>query len=188
MMPLFLLSAACTAAVGLGAVTVDIPQWEISIPACVGSAAAYNGMLFFGAYEDDNTFYALDQIDGRQVWNFTGNDPMGRIKPVFGSNGYVYAGSDDEEVYALVAATGEMVWTKDLCRYQPNGFAIDTATDTLYVACTYEVFAVNGSTGAILWSLETSSYNFDGPPVLGSNGILYAPFNGSYSAGLSEYL
>jgi len=70
--------------------------------------AAAKGIVYFGS-SVDNRVYALDQKDGTIRWTFITSGPI-RCAPSV-SQGRVYVGSDDGQVYCLGAEAGDLIWS-----------------------------------------------------------------------------
>ena len=82
----------------------------------------------------------------------------------------VYVGSDDDNIYALNAATGAKLWSFY------TGFAVESspavANGVVYVGVDgSHVYALNAATGAYLWSYITGSGVYSSPAV--ANGVVY---------------
>ena len=86
------------------------------------------------------------------------------------ADGVVYAGSDDNNVYALDASTGAELWsfgTGDVIRSSPT-----VSGGVVYVGSNdNHVYALDASTGAELWSLDTGDWVQYSPVV--SGGVVY---------------
>ena len=116
--------------------------------------------------------------DESLVWHFqTGGQGADSPTPTFGvvyaptvAYGMVYAGSDDNRVYALDAETGELLWsfkTQDVIRSSPtvtNGGVYVGSNDN-------HVYALDSETGALLWRYDTGDWVQYSPPV--RDGIVY---------------
>jgi len=65
-------------------------------------------------------------------------------------NGVVYVGSDDDNVYALNARTGALLWSHGT----GSVFSSPAVANGLVYVGSYDgnVYALNASTGALLWS------------------------------------
>src|SRR5262252_1808211 len=106
-------------------------KWEFKTGSRVqGSAAVSNGSVFFESY--DSNFYCLDAATGKLKWKFKtegerrfaakhlhGAEPAAETMPdpfdFFLSspvltNGLVYFGSGDTNIYALEAGSGTLKW------------------------------------------------------------------------------
>jgi outer membrane protein assembly factor BamB len=99
------------------------------------------------------------------------------------TNGVVYVGSDDYNVYALDARTGVKLWS-----YATGyGWGVDSSpavtSGVVYIGSDDQnVYALNARTGTKLWSYPTRSYVLSSPAV--ANGVLYV---GSESPSDSVY-
>ena len=86
------------------------------------------------------------------------------------ANGVVYIGSDDNNVYALNANTGALLWS-----YTTGGAVTSSpavANGVVYVGSDdNKVYALNASTGALLWSYTTGGAVESSPAV--ANGVVY---------------
>ena len=70
------------------------------------------------------------------------------------ANGVVYVGSDDNNVYALNASTGALLWSYTTGSTVVSSPAV--ANGVVYVGSSDDnVYALNASTGALLWSYTT---------------------------------
>jgi len=80
---------------------------------------------------------------------------QGKVKPAV-ANGVVYIGSDDNNVYALEAETGTLLWnytTDGVVRSSP---AVENGV--VYIGGNIcKISALNASTGALLWNYTAGS-------------------------------
>ena len=90
------------------------------------------------------------------------------------ANGVVYVGSGDNNIYALNASTGTVVWS-----YTTGGDVASSpaVADDMVFAGSYDgkVYALNASNGALWWSYLTGDMVVSSPAV--ANGVVYV---GSY--------
>ena len=86
------------------------------------------------------------------------------------TNGVVYAGSNDDHIYALDAETGALLWgfeTGGGIRSSPT-----VANDIVYVGSNdNHVYALDASTGDLLWSHDTADWVQYSPTV--KDGVVY---------------
>ena len=86
------------------------------------------------------------------------------------ANGVVYAGSNDNHIYALDAETGALLWgfeTGGVIRSSPT-----VANDIVYVGSNdNHVYAPDASTGDLLWSHDTADWVQYSPTV--KDGVVY---------------
>lgn len=138
------------------------------------SPAVSGGVVFFGSY--DSNFYAVDAATGQLKWKFKtggerrfaathlhGGEPAAETmpdpfdfflsSPVF-SQGAVYFGSGDTNIYALDAASGTLKWkfkTGDVVHASPA-----ISDGVLYVGSWDSYFyALDASTGNVKWRFKT---------------------------------
>ena len=106
--------------------------------------------------------------DDAYLWRFETGGWV--VNPPAVANGVVYAGSDDNFVYALDAETGQMIWN-----YQTYGIVRSTPTvsgGAVYVGSDdNHMYALDAGTGRMLWSFDTGNSVQYSPLV--SNGLVY---------------
>jgi len=127
-----------------------------------------DGIMYVGSR--DGNVYALNASFGKQLWNFTTNNPIFSTPAV--GNGIVYIANGD--VYALNSTTGRQIWnfTGDF----PVGSNLAISKGIIYFEGG-KMYAVNATDGSIIWSF--SPYDFGrqssySPAV--ANGVVYAGF------------
>jgi outer membrane protein assembly factor BamB len=131
--------------------------------ATVGSDAVY--------LVANQTVYAVNAHSGRELWTYS----LGAIQgccpaPPSFSNGVVFVGSLDDNVYALDAITGELIW-----KYATKGSissAPAVANGLVYVgSADHYVYALNANTGALVWTYLTLSEIYSS--VVLANGVAF---------------
>jgi len=135
--------------------------WQYNIPAQFIAVA--NGILYATG---SNAVFALRADTGALVWQ----------QPIVGSdvavaNGMVYVGTGSG-LDAMDANTGAMMWS---CPMAYGAGSPAVANGVVYVKSgtgpMLSLYAVNASTGAILWQRSTDFYNASAPTV--ANGVVY---------------
>ena len=105
---------------------------------------------------------------GKLMWNYTTADIVFSSPAV--SNGVVYVGSYDSNVYALNATTGATVWN-----YTTGGAVLSSpavVNGVVYIGSSdNNVYALNTTTGAKVWNYTTGSGVESSPAV--ANGTVY---------------
>ncbi|WP_053084635.1 PQQ-binding-like beta-propeller repeat protein [Streptomyces viridochromogenes] len=95
-------------------------------------------------------------------WHFTANGLVYSSPAV--ADGTVYIGSDDHQVYALDAATGNVRWTHETGGWVKSSPAV--AEGTVYIGSNdHRIYALDAATGNVRWTHET------GDPVLSSPAV-----------------
>lgn len=124
--------------------------WRFSTGAFTDTPVIAGDMVFLAGLDPEGTdgrLWAVDLKSGKEVWHHTRPSHQTIIAPaVDGAAGIVYAGTVDGDVIARRADDGSEVWTQHL------GAEIDVpptkSGDTLYVASTGGVTALDATTGA----------------------------------------
>lgn len=150
-------------------------RWKFKTDGRITSSPAVSaGLVYFGSF--DSNFYAVDAASGQLKWKFRssgerrfaashlhGAEPAAEIMPdPFDfylsspsiSNGIVFFGSGDSNVYALDTATGSLKWkfkTGDVVHASPA-----ISNGTLFVGSWDSYFyALDAATGKEKWRFKT---------------------------------
>jgi len=174
-------------------------KWKFKTGGRIPSTPAVaNGVVFFLSY--DSNFYAVHAATGALKWKFaTGGERRFAAKHLHGSepatemmpdpfdfflsspvvsDGVVYFGSSDTNVYALDAATGAVKWKFKTAEVVHSSPAL--ANGTLFVGSwdTY-LYALDAASGKEKWRFKTGedheTYNqvgIQGSPAI-ANGMVY---------------
>ena len=119
----------------------------------------------FNPYE--NVLNASNVSGLVEKWRFPTHAPIYGSPAIAG--GVVYAGSTDQYVYALNAATGKMAWRVPVS-YVSSAPAV--ANGMVYVSTGGPVVALDARTGARVWTFHTYRGGFVSSPTV-SNGVVY---------------
>ena len=174
-----------------GPTTFNGVQWRFKTGGpVIGSPAISRGVVFIGS--SDGAFYAIDQHTGLQKWKVELTEPIASSPAV--GDGLVYFLGYDSILYARDTETGQLKWhfaTGGERRFEAKGihgltpetqlmadpmdlFLSSPALDhnRLYVGSSDgHVYALNASTGVLLWSYETGGVVHASPAV--SDGTVY---------------
>nr|WP_067059000.1 PQQ-binding-like beta-propeller repeat protein [Mucilaginibacter sp. L294] len=110
---------------------------------------ANNGVIYFASWSDLNTpnlggsLYAVKETDGSLVWK--GLDEQGFSSGPIYANGKLYVNSDDSNLYAVDAATGQKIWKTEIL-----------ANGSLPTAIFGKVFSSGGGNG-FFYALDAGS-------------------------------
>ena len=102
---------------------------------------------------------------GRLLWRFRASHEI-RSSPVIG-DGTIYVVAEDERLYAVDAATGELKWRKRL----GLDFPMTYSDGRLFVTMDSELRTLDANTGSVLWSYDLGSESWSTPAV--AEGIVY---------------
>jgi outer membrane protein assembly factor BamB len=172
--------------------------WNFTTGGFINSSPnVVNGVIYIGS--GDSNIYALNASTGVKLWKYTSLGPSQSViergfdSGAFASspavtNGIVYIGSDDGNLYALDALTGVKIWnytTSFQITYMTGNQVTSSPTvsdGVVYVGSVGgNIYAFNATTGAKIWSYYTGpSVNYGGgywhgvqasPAV--ANGVVY---------------
>jgi outer membrane protein assembly factor BamB len=145
------------------------------------SPAVVGGVVYVGS--DDDNVYALNASTGALAWNYTTYTPVYSAPAV--ANGLVYASEYHGITYALNASTGTLVWNYTAfatTASPPFQGWINTspvvAGGIIFVIAWYpaptgfcNIFALNASTGALMWWNECADLGQSSLAVAG--GVIF---------------
>jgi eukaryotic-like serine/threonine-protein kinase len=162
--------------------TTGTELWSVSGAGNLGALApaVANGVVYSG----DGTVYALNAASGAELWSF--KLTSGGTTGLAVANGMIYLAANPPTccsglqpfVYALNANTGAKVWSVS---GNAPGFDAEgspaVANGVVYIntLSTTGLYALNSSTGAVLWTSGTSS---ESSPAI-ANGVLYLGLPGT---------
>lgn len=140
-------------------------------------AIASDGTIYFGC---STGVYALSS-SGTKKWKFPSTSVSFNTSPAITSGGNIIAGSTSGTVYSITS-TGTQSWLRQL------GGAVTSvgiaSSGLVYVGCNNGyLYALNGSTGVIIWQQYTGGPVYSSPAV-GSDDSIYV---GSTSGNLYAF-
>jgi hypothetical protein len=189
----FLLSSACvlndTVVVGGGDglvyafnVRSGSARWTFRTGGRVRSSPAIsNGVVYVGSY--DGSLYAIDFKSGKLIWRYdtkgrslssadVGYDRRSILSSPAISDGAVYFGSRDADLYAVDAAKGTLKWVYDYAKdgepWAISSPAVRGQVVYMGTADGHFVHAVRATDGQELWRFEMPSRVWSSPVVAGS--------------------
>jgi outer membrane protein assembly factor BamB len=139
----------------------DKGKYTVSVSNLIGSVVSEPAAIIVSRLSVGNKYWEF-QTGARGVFS----------SPAIGSDGTVYVGSDDANVYALNGATGAKKW-----KFQTGGYVYSSpaigSDGTVYVGSDdNKVYALNGATGAKKWEFLTGGL-FGSSPAIGFDGTVY---------------
>lgn len=151
----------------------------------LSSPAVRNGIVYAGSY--DGNVYALDGIDGRELWRYDTGDNIDLSSPtVF--DGVVYIGNEAGTLTALGARTGDLRWTFrkfDRISISPTVVERPERGTTIYVSGEGTgdtgLYAIDADEGSDRWYAGIGDASNSAPAVYGDtvyvgsmDGVVYA--------------
>lgn len=138
----------------------------------------------FGTSNPDQSVYALNAVTGSRLWRYhtlqNGPDEDVGAGPTIGApgangfaDGVVYIDGKDGIEYALDLVTGEKIWQFILGPGTDQAHGISEAAlsgDNLVVCFYKSVFALNATTGAVIWDVTEGGLIQASPAVSGPPG------------------
>ena len=132
-----------------------------------------NGVVYLASWYNTNDFkqagalYAIKESDGSQIWKGL-NDQGFTSGPVY-ADGKVFINSDDLNIYAVDAATGNVVWKKQIIA---NGAVPTVANGKVFAGGggSNAFYVLDSGTGNESWKLSlTNCINTSKPLVVSGN-------------------
>ena len=137
------------------------------------SPAVSGGKVYLGARVDgNNRVVALDAQSGSVVW--TAQEPRGydaEPAPAAVGNLVYTPGDEYGEFHALDAATGRLAWSAPVSSYVAS--APTVLDGTVYLTVVNTAYALDESTGEVIWSYGTERYPAQDFPALVVDGVYY---------------
>lgn len=153
-------------------------NWSVPLNVAIESTPAINGAGGVYVTNEIGDLYCLAP-DGTEQWRYRTNATSGYSSPALSAGGeLVYFGVGGNSVFALTADSGALVWVfgpvgppKPALRWQSS--PVISVTGAVYFALSdARIYAVDGRTGAPLWSRETQTPTL-GSGALGAGGVLF---------------
>ncbi len=149
-------------------------KWKKDLGATIGAAPRQTGnTLYVGTF--GHQVLALDAQTGAQKWAFDTSNWVWDTPTL--DNGTLYVTDVGGTIYALNAANGAQQWSVkpgDASRAAPQ-----VSAEAIFVTDrTGKLFALNPKTGAAIWPAQTMKGQLLGTPVVMSDTLLLAPYQG----------
>lgn len=152
-------------------------SWSISVDGEVSSGVAVDahGNIYFGA--QDSVFYCYT-AQGTPQWTYKGTYPFFGGPPLVGSDGVIYAASD--QVYAF-SPDGQVRWTyarRDIGMVIITPLTLSNDGSAIYVVLQSSIgqqdrlVALKSSNGTVLWEMSFVTRSRS-TPALASDGTVY---------------
>lgn len=165
-------------------------RWATFIGAEMDSSPSLgsDGTAFVGTYA--GTLHAIAP-NGTEKWSFTadvvtGEDSRILSSPAITLDGQVIFGSGNGYVYALSAATGELVWKTRFPQEMDSSPVLD-AEDNIYLGSRVGWLYKLDSIGIEQWSVEVGEVYFSSPVIDAKGRVYIVSFSGDNTSTLWCY-
>jgi outer membrane protein assembly factor BamB len=119
----------------------------------VWAPVVYNNYVF---YQGANSIFCFNKTNGQLLWNWlapTGDDLI--FSKLIVREGYLYIMTSLGGIYALNYSTGGTRWSNVSIPGEPSQLAYFEKTLYLTSAGTGLLYAIDGTNGTVLWTLES---------------------------------
>lgn len=156
----------------------NLTLWKSPVPCNIHqpSPVVADGRVFLGTFGGINKIYALNQSTGAILWSKEVASSIYRSvayfdkKIYFGTVGPEHGEEKAPLFYCLNAVDGSLIWTYDPNLGSGEGFySAPTISDGIvYVGVSYNLLALNATTGELVWSYSLGRRVFSSPAVAGN--------------------
>ena len=132
-------------------------------------AVANNGQVIVGT--DDGFVQAINSDGTSMDWAYETGGPVDSSPALHPLFGWIYVGSDDNNLYAL-NADGSLYWSHDLLGNVDSSPTLSSDASRIYVGNNLGQVSAIDISGSLIWSYPTGAY-VDSSPAEDSNGTVY---------------
>ncbi len=141
-----------------------------------------NGILYIGTYDLHKSFFAINK-NGTEKWHFDAGDLV-RSSPAIGSDGTIYFGADNGNLYALLP-NGTLKWCINLGLGWVISSPVIDSNGVIYAASTASsMFYAIYPNGTLKWSFQTNDWIYSSPAI-SEDGTIYFGANDHYLYAIS---
>lgn len=137
--------------------------WNVTI-SDIPAPTVSNGIVYAGSF---GSMLALNATTGFQIWSYTTSNPFATLTSPAITNGVVYFGSHDHNLYALNAAKGYKIWN-----YSSDGDITSTpfvVNGIVYITSyDHNVYALDATNGMRIWNFSANDIQMSSPVVTGN--------------------
>jgi len=148
----------------------SLPLGGLSTPVVVDGIVYFSSQHSYDGAQGSCVF-AFNAIDGTKLWHYAipgGSGGISSSSAVVG--GVVYVGADNNNVYALDAKSGRVLW--QFATGDPVGSSPAVVDGIVYVGSSdHCIYALNATTGKKVWNYQTGGGVSSSPAVV--DGVVY---------------
>jgi len=153
-------------------------KWKFTTKAALWAQPVTDGKVIYQA-SMDHFLYAIQPQDGKQIWA-TNLGAAIVISPLLDSNGILYVGSLGNEVLAVQASNGNILWRTATTGAVWSQIVLNNGT--LYAGdLSGAIYAISADAGKILWQQEPGGV-ITGSLAVIPNGLVYGTDTGVLAA------
>ena len=131
------------------------------------------GMVYFGA--DNKKVYAIKELDGTSVWEYTTGDKVLSSPMVYG--GMCILGSQDFDIHCIDTTTGLKRWVFPTNERIFSSPSIHELTNTVLIGSyDFNLYAIDHVSGSLKWKYPTGSL-IKSSPVVFENFVYFTSFD-----------
>ncbi len=135
----------------------------------IGGLVTGQDKVYFGS--SNKKVYALDAVDGSNIWEFLTGDKIWSTPAIDSDNDTVFIGSFDKKLYALNASDGTKKW-----EFETSGAIVSTPVlydDTVYIGSFDRyLYALSSDNGSLKWKFMAGNWFWAKPVIY--DGNIYA--------------
>ncbi len=159
----------------------------------VARPLVYQGKIYFGCWAND--FYALDVSTGKLVWKWNNGSSNRMFSPAscypVGSNGRVFIVAPDRYMTAFDAASGNVIWRKQMKdKRVRESMGISADSSLIYVkTMDGQVYGVSARADSmeIAWKSSLQlPYELTPSAIVERNGVIYVPSHSGLASAISR--
>ena len=160
--------------------------WKYLVGSTDDAVTVKEGLLFTNS---GDSLYCFDALDGDRLWatgasNVSGNTPVVSDGRVYGGN---YISPQVGDIICFDASSGEVEWTERLSGYSGSCMAIREGvlfvpTTSSWGANPSPLYALDASTGGVIWSTTVDGGFWDSSPVIVDSTLYIGTYGGSLIA------
>lgn len=124
----------------------------------------------------DKKFYCIDGKTGKEIWHFSANGPI--PFSAHHEDGVVYFASYDNNIYAVSADDGELLWKADIGQ---RGTATLAHKGRIYIGSSNNNLYCFSNSGEKLWSFKTNG-PISGTPIVYKDILYFGSWDKNFYA------
>ena len=139
-----------------------------------GDGSGTNARITVTVARDMAVAAGFEYLPGDPRWRWRANADSTLGGPALGTNGLLYLGSRDQNIYAVEAGTGQVKWTFRTGGAAGGAPALGPDGTVFAASWDNKLYALDGATGSKRWAFSMSSSQVPlSSPAVAADGTLY---------------